>query len=555
MGNFERIWHKHYPPEVPWEIDFEKITMPEVLRRTAERFPKHPALIFLGTVIRYEELEGLVNRFARALLSLGVKKRDKVSLVLPNIPQIVIANYAIFRIGAVTVMNNPLYTEGELAHQFTDSDSTIAVMLDAAYPLGKKLMGKTGVKKLLLCSVADFLPEALKPMSPPTEVPQDENVHRFMDLLNAHTDATPVENDAVWNDLGALIYTGGTTGVSKGVMLSHANISCNTQQFRSWFYPAKDGEERLLAIYPFFHAAGWTGIQNTSIYAGWADILVPRPEPAIIIDLIEKAKPTLLPGVSTIFIALLNNERFQKANLSHIKAYLTGAAPMAVETIAALKALHDVPLINVYGLTEICPMGTATPWGGMEKPETVGIPFPNTDLKIVDLETGERDLPQGETGEICFKGPQVMEGYYKRPDETALVLKDGWLKTGDVGFIDQDGYLTIVDRKKDVIIAGGFNIYPREVDECLMSHTKVLEACTIGVPDAYRGETVKAFVVPKPGETLTEQELIDHCRASLATYKIPKVVEFLDALPKSSVGKILRRELREMELKKATKKN
>ncbi|MCX7635820.1 MAG: AMP-binding protein, partial [Syntrophales bacterium] len=450
MESFARIWHKHYPPEVPKEIDFEKITMPEVLRRTAGRFPQNPAIVFLGKVITYAELEGLVNHFARALSSLGIQRGDKVSLVLPNIPQIVIADYAVFRIGAVTVMNNPLYTENELAYQFNDSDSTVAIMLDAAYPIGKKLLGKTGVKKIILCSVADFLPEALKPMFPPAEVPAAEDVYRFLDLLNASPDDTPVENVPAWNDLGALIYTGGTTGISKGVMLSHANISCNTQQFRSWFYPAKDGEERLLAIYPFFHSAGWTGIQNTCIYAGWADILVPRPEPGLIVDLIEKVKPTLLPGVSTIFIALLNNERFQKADLSTIKAYLTGAAPMAVETINALKALHNVPLINVYGLTEISPMGTATPWGGKEKPETVGIPFPNTDLKIVDLETGGRDLPLGETGEICFKGPQVMVGYYKKPEETALVLKDGWLKTGDVGFIDEDGYLTIVDRKKDM---------------------------------------------------------------------------------------------------------
>ena len=330
-------------------------------------------------------------------------------------------------------------------------------------------------------------------------------------------------------------------------MLSHANISFNTQQFRSWFTESKDGEESLLAIFPFFHAAGWTGLQNTAIYAGWTDILVPRPEPDRILDLLEKFRPSILPGVSTIFVALLNNERFQKMDLSFVKAYLTGSAPMAVDTIQKIKALRDVPMINVYGLTEITPMGTATPWGGDEKPGSVGIPFPNTDLKIVDLETGKKEMKIGETGEICFKGPQVMMGYYKKPEETAAVMEDGWLKTGDVGFMDEDGYVTIVDRKKDMIIASGFNIYPKEIDELLMTHPKVLEVCTIGIPDAYRGETVKTYIVPRPGQTLTEEEVKSFCKEALAAYKVPKRVEFIDALPKSAVGKILRRELRDID--------
>jgi long-chain acyl-CoA synthetase len=373
-----------------------------------------------------------------------------------------------------------------------------------------------------------------------------------MDLIHAQP-AAPVDNVPSLEDLGALIYTGGTTGISKGVMLSHANISFNTQQFRSWFTESKDGEESLLAIFPFFHAAGWTGLQNTAIYAGWTDILVPRPEPDRILDLLEKFRPSILPGVSTIFVALLNNERFQKMDLSFVKAYLTGSAPMAVDTIQKIKALRDVPMINVYGLTEITPMGTATPWGGDEKPGSVGIPFPNTDLKIVDLETGKKEMKIGETGEICFKGPQVMMGYYKKPEETAAVMEDGWLKTGDVGFMDEDGYVTIVDRKKDMIIASGFNIYPKEIDELLMTHPKVLEVCTIGIPDAYRGETVKTYIVPRPGQILTEEEVKSFCKETLAAYKIPKRVEFIDALPKSAVGKILRRELRDIDTKKSQK--
>ncbi|NPU83468.1 MAG: long-chain fatty acid--CoA ligase [Syntrophaceae bacterium] len=550
--SFQRIWHKSYPPGLPAEIDFDRITMPEALTRSASRFPDNPALVYFGTVITYRELDKLVNRFARALLALGVKKGDKVSMILPNIPQIVIAEYAAFRIGAVNVMNNPLYTEHELAHQLNDSESTVLVTLDLFHPVARKLQESTGAKKAILCGLADYLPEPLKPLFPPADVPPAEGVYKFMDLIGPQPD-DPVPNDASLEELGALIYTGGTTGLSKGVMLSHANISFNAQQFRRWYIGLKDGEERLLAIFPFFHAAGWTGLQNTSIYAGWADILVPRPEPDRILDLLEKFKPTLLPGVSTIFVALLNTERFRKMDLSFLKAYLTGSAPMAVETIKMLKDLRDVPLVNVYGLTEITPMGTATPWGGDEKPGTVGIPFPNTDLRIMDLETGTKEVPLGEAGEICFKGPQVMMGYYKNPEETAKVLVDGWLLTGDIGVMDEDGYVTIVDRKKDMILASGFNIYPKEIDELLMTHPKVLEVCTIGVPDAYRGETVKTFVVVKPGQTMSEEDVTSFCRQTLAAYKIPKMVEFLEALPKSAVGKILRRELRDLEMKKMGK--
>ena len=549
--SFTRIWHKNYPAGIPAEIQFEKITMPEVLTRTAKKFPNHTALIFMGTEITYQELESLVNRFAKALLSLGVKKGDKVAMVLPNIPQIVIADFAAFRIGAVTVMNNPLYTETELSYQLNDSNSTFLVTLDVMFPVARKLQERTQAKKVILCSVSDYLPSPLKPAFPPADVAPQEGVYHFMDLLNAQSESdTPVRNMATLNDLGALIYTGGTTGISKAAMLSHANISFNTQQFRTWFSAGKDGEERMLAIYPFFHAAGWTGMHNTCVYAAWVDILVPRPEPGQILDLIDKFKPTLLPGVSTIFVALLNNMKFVNMDLSFVKAYITGAAPMAIDTIEKLKKVHNVPLINVYGLTEITPMGTATPWGGKEKPETVGVPLPSTDLRIVDLETGKKELKIGEIGEICFKGPQVMTGYYKRPEETAIVMEDGWLKTGDVGFVDEDGYVTIVDRKKDVINASGFNVYPKEIDELLITHPKILEVCTIGVPDAYRGETVKVFVVTKPGQTMTAEEVIDFCKEKLAGYKVPKLVEFIAALPKSVVGKILRRELRDMEAKK-----
>ncbi len=549
MG-FERIWHKGYPKGVPAELAFDETVMPEILTKTAGRFPDRDALIFMGTRIAYRELDALVNRFARALTSLGVAKGDKVAMLLPNVPQIVIADYATFRIGGAVVMNNPLYTEHELAYQLNDSDSKVLVTLDMLFPMAMKLKATTKLEHVVICRIGDYLPEALKPLFPPAEFEKQEGVHLFMDLLNAQSDA-PVANAAGWDDVGALMYTGGTTGVSKGVMLTHANISRNTQQLRYWFPTLKDGEESMLAIFPFFHSAGWTGMQNMCILAGWTDILVPKPEPDAIVYLLENFKPSLLPGVPTVYIGLLNNEKFRKLDFSFLKAFMAGAAPLAVETIKQLKALKDVPIINVYGLTEICPMGTATPWGGNEKPGTVGVPLPSTDLKIADLATGTQEMENGKEGEICFKGPQVMKGYYKRPEETAIALKDGWLYTGDIGFLDADGYLTIVDRKKDLIVASGYNIYPKEIDELLMEHPKVMEVCTIGVPDAYRGETVKTFVVVRPGQTMTADEVTAFCKERLAPYKVPKLIAFIDALPKSTVGKILRRELREMEAKKA----
>ena len=553
--SFERSWHKSYAAGVPREVEFEKITMPEVLTRTAQRFPDRMALIFMGKKITYRELEALVNRFAKALTELGVKAGDKVAMLLPNMPQLVIANYAAFRIGAVPVLNNPLYTEHELAHQLNDSDSSILIALDLRLPLAVKLKGKTGIRSIIACHITDFLPfpgnKILQYLHKElyVKVPQQAGMYEFLPLLNKHPD-TPVENAARWEEVGALMYTGGTTGVSKGVMMTHANISCNTQQLRASFPEAKDGEEKILAVFPFFHSAGWTGMQNMSILAGWTDILVPRPDPQVIIEILKKYKPTLLPGVPTVYIGLLAREEFRKMDLSSVKAFLAGAAPLPLKVIKKLKSIKDCPIINVYGLTEICPMGTATPWGREEKPGTVGVPLPGTDLKIVDVETGTRELPVGEVGEICFKGPQVMKGYYKNPEETAAVLKDGWLFTGDIGFLDADGYLTIVDRKKEMIVASGFNVYPSEVDGVLFAHPKVLEACTIGVPDEYRGETVKSYIVLKTGESAEAEEIIAHCRETLAAYEVPKIVEFIDALPKSAVGKVLRRELKELDSKK-----
>ncbi len=353
-----------------------------------------------------------------------------------------------------------------------------------------------------------------------------------------------------WDDVAAFIYTGGTTGVSKGAMLTHGNISWVVQQFLAMFPDLKDSKESVMGVYPIFHSAGYLVSQNLPIWSGWTSIMIPRPEPGVILEMLRKYRPGFLPGVPTIFVGLLNREEFRKMDLSFIKAFFGGAAPLAPETVKQLVDLTGKGIYDVYGLTENSALATCTPWKGKAKPGTVGVPIPNTDLKIVDLETGTRELPAGEAGEICIKGPQLMKGYYKKPEETANALRDGWLYTGDIGYLDEDGHLSMVDRKKDMIIAGGFNIYPKEIDEVLFAHPKIVEACAIGVPDPYRGETVKAFIVLKPGETLTAEEIIGYCKERLAAYKTPTHVEFLAALPKSAVGKILRRELRELDRKK-----
>lgn len=548
----ERLWHKSYAAGVKKSIDYEKTTISEALTRSATNFPDKTALNYMGKRISYRELNDHVNRFAKALRDLGIEPGDKVGVCLPNIPQVIISDLAIFRLGAVVVQNNPLYTERELAYQLNDSDSKLVITLTLLVPRMETIKPKTKLEKIIGCHIHSYLPFPKKQLFPfvkkdmVRKIAPTDDVLVFSNIISKYS-PEPVEDKSDWSSVGAILYTGGTTGVSKGVMQSHSHLSCNAQQAVAWFPGLKAGEERLVGNFPVFHTAGFAAIQNFTIWQAWEDIMVPRPEPQINIDIIKKYKPTFLPGVPTIFVGLLAEPAFRSLDLSSIKGFFSGAAPLAADTIKDLNELTGAMMCEVYGSTEAGPFVTITPWGGQVKPGTVGIPVADTDVKIVDIETGEKELPQGEHGEILIKGPQIMMGYYKKPEETAKVLKDGWFYTGDIGCFDEDGYLKITDRKKDMIIAGGYNIYPVEVDGVLFDHPKILEACTVGVKDAYRGETVKAFVVAKEGETLTQEEVIDFCRKNLAAYKVPKIVEFIDELPKTAVGKVLRRKLKERE--------
>jgi len=547
-----KLWHQSYAKGVKPYLEYDQTTVSNALSRTAQTFPGNYALNYMGTRITFKALDEYVNQFSRALEDMGVGPGDKVAVCLPNIPQAPIANYAVFRIGAATVQVNPLYTEREMVYQLNDSDAKVVITLSLLVPRMEKIRGETKIEKIIACHIHTFLPFPKKQLFPfvrkamHRKVRPNAQVSVFKDVIRGYS-AAKREDKSAWNDIGALLYTGGTTGVSKGVMLTHANLSSNVQQFAAWFPDLKPGEERLMGNFPFFHSAGFTAIQNFCIWMAYEVILVPRPEPQIIIELTKKYKPTFLPGVPTIFVGLLAEPAFRNMDLSSIKGFFSGAAPLAADTIRDLKALTGADMCEVYGLTENAPIATVTPWGGTIKPGTVGCPVPDTDIRIMDLEKGETEMPQGETGEIAIKGPQVMKGYYKKPEETARALKDGWFYSGDVGRFDEDGYLSIVDRIKDMIIAGGFNVYPVEIDNVLFEHPKILEACAIGVPDEYRGETIKAFVVPKKGEALTEAEVIAYCREHLAAYKVPRMVAFVEELPKSAVGKILRRKLRDVE--------
>jgi long-chain acyl-CoA synthetase len=532
--------------------------MPLALARTARELPDKTALVFIDSKISYRQLNDMANRFANALIDMGVKPGDKVAMLMPNMPQLVAAVYGAWRAGAVVVMNNPLYTDVELAYQFNNSESTFLMAIDLICPRMIALRPKTKIKNLVVAHIRDHLKFPKKQLLPIVakdkhrNIPPTPNVHEWMDILKKYP-ATDPKIPIDFDGLACLQYTGGTTGVSKGVMLSHANLSKNVQQIVAWFPGFNKGEITHLGVLPIFHSFGLTCCMNICVWMGWTDVLIPRPEPQAILEAIHKYKVNFFPAVPTMYVGVLNHPEASKFDLTSIKGCFSGAAPLPVEVIKDFEAKTGSQICEGYGLSETSPVVTTNPYGGKTKVGSIGLPVSDTDIKIVDLVDGTKEMPVGEAGEVLVKGPQVTSGYYQMPEETATAIRDGWLYTGDIGTMDAEGYFYIVDRKKDMVIAGGYNIYPREIDEVLFEHPKILEACAVGIPDPYRGETIKAFVVLKPGQTLTEEEVIKHCGEKLAKYKVPRMVEFIGSLPKSMVGKILRKELRAMEMAKGKK--
>jgi long-chain acyl-CoA synthetase len=550
-------WIASYPPEIAPSLEYPRVPLTHYLEQSATEYPDNYALYFMGKRITYRELLDMSYRFAHALIKRGVKKGDRVAIMLPNTPQAVISFYGALFAGATVVMTNPLYTERELIHQLNDSGAETIVTLDLLFKRVSAVKASTPLKRLIVTSISDFLPFFKKMLYPLAQRKQGQHpqveysgdVEPFLSLLKESA-TNPLNPDIdPENDLAVLQYTGGTTGVAKGVMLTHKNLVANAVQCEAVLYKMKRGKERIVGALPLFHVYGMTTVMNLGISMAAEIILVPKFDVKQILALIDKWKPTMFPGAPTMYIALINHPDLKKYDLSSIEACVSGSAPLPLEVQQRFEQLTGGRLVEGYGLTEASPVTHSNPIWGKRISGSIGLPWPDTDARIVDPVTGE-EVPQGEIGELAVKGPQVMQGYWNRPEETAAVLRDGWLLTGDMAYMDSKGYFYIVDRKKDMIIAGGYNIYPREVEEVLFEHPAIQEAAVIGVPDPYRGETVKAFIVLKQGQQVTEEELDRHCRERLAAYKIPRLYEFRSELPKTMVGKVLRRQLQEEEKKR-----
>jgi long-chain acyl-CoA synthetase len=551
----EKIWLAHYPKGVPHQLQYAGMSLSEMLAGTAQELPNHTAITFMGARISFREFDEMVNSIANALTDFGIKTGDKVAMLMPNMPQMVIATYACWRIGAAVVMNNPMYSDRELEHNFNNSQTAVLITVDLLAPRMLALKPKTSIKKIIIARIGDHLPLPKEQLMQQTANDEHKNsphapdIHEWLDLIKQYPATDPCI-PAAPDTVATLQFTGGTTGVSKAAMLTHANLYSNAQQMRAWLHTMKKGSGSILCALPYFHSFGILACMNMGILQGWNQVLILRPDIETILKTVVEYKINIFPAVPTIYTGVVNHPDIAKYNLGSIEASFSAGAPLPVTIIHKFLEISGSQICEAYGLTEASPCVTLNPFKGMTKPGSVGIPLPNTEIKLVNPEDGITEVPRGEEGEILVKGPQVMKGYFNKPSETESALKEGWLHTGDVGKLDEDGFLYIVDRIKDMIIASGYNIYPNEIDQVLFSHPKILEACAVGVPDAYRGETVKAFIVIKPGEVLTAEEVVEYCTQNLAKYKIPKLIEFVENIPKSAVGKILRKELRRMDLDK-----
>ncbi|MEK5185855.1 long-chain-fatty-acid--CoA ligase [Solibacillus sp. FSL R5-0449] len=554
----EKVWLASYPKEVPHSIELPEIPVHQFLTEAFESMPNKVAIHFMGRELTYKELYESALKFANYLRSLGVEKGDRVAIMLPNCPQAVIAYYGTMYAGGVVVQTNPLYTERELQYQMADSGAKVILVMDILYPRAMKILHETNIENVIVSGIKDYLPFPKNLVYPfiqkkqygfSVKVEHSGTNHLFTEIMKmAKTDKIEQDFDFE-NDLALLQYTGGTTGYPKGVMLTHKNLIANTLMCDAWMYKCKKGEETILGILPFFHVYGMTTVLILSVMQQGKMVLLPKFDAEQALKTIDKQKPTLFPGAPTMYIGLLNHPDLSKYDLSSIKACLSGSAALPLEVQEKFEALTGGRLVEGYGLTETSPVTHANPIWDHRINGSIGLPWPNTEAVI--LRSGEAEvLPVGEIGEIAVKGPQVMKGYWNRPEETAMTFTDGWFLTGDLGYMDEKGYFYVVDRKKDMIIAGGFNIYPREVEEVLYEHEAIQECVVAGIPDPYRGETVKAYIVLKEGKSVTDKELNEYCRKNLAAYKVPRFYEFRQELPKTAVGKILRRTLIEEEKQK-----
>lgn len=547
----ERPWLQHYDPGVPTQLDIPDLPLDQVVRRAAQTYGGRAALVFFGRRISFSQLDQLVDRFAAGLQRLGVVKGTPVSLHLPNCPQFVVAYYGIVRAGGVVVPHNPLYTEPEVAYQLRDSGAEVAITLTLFYPRVASAAKQAKVREVVFTGIHEFMgPFArwLYPLKARREgqwvnVPPQAGVRPFSELLRGGApDPVAIRPE----DPAAYLYTGGTTGVPKAAVLTHRNLVANMLQAVSWDPQLRRGQEVALAVLPFFHSYGMTSVLNFSMWVGATVILVPRFDPKLVLEAVRRHRPTLFHGVPTMYIALLNTPELARVDFRSVRAGISGAMGLPLEVQRQWESVTGGRLVEGYGLTEASPVTHCNPLYGVRKPGSIGIPVSDTDARVVDPETGA-PLPAGEVGELEVRGPQVMQGYLHRPDETGQVLHDGWLRTGDMARMDEDGFFYIVDRKKEMINVAGLKVFPREVEEVLYRHPAVREAAAIGIADPSRGEVVKAFVVLKEGQHATPEELIEFCRQHLAPHKVPRALELRPQLPKTLIGKVLRRALAEEE--------
>lgn len=555
----EKPWLNSYEENVPHDIEVPDMTMFHVFDAAVAGNPEGVAISYFGKKLTYRELGQLVAQFSRALLRLEVKPGDRVAIMLPNIPQYVVFHFALMRIGATIVPTNPLYVEREIKYQLNNSGASAIITLDRLLPVIQNVKAETGLKNIIVTRVQQHLPALLKLLSPlrgrnaSVKVERGPGIHFYEDLLTEEFQNDLPEVEVQADDIAIFLYTGGTTGVSKGAVLTHRNLVANVLQIRAWYTTVAEKQEVVLSALPFFHSYGMTACLHHAVNLKSTMVLIPDPRNLkVLLSAVQKERATLFPGVPTLYVAINNFPEAEKYDLSSIKGCMSGGAALPLQVARHFEKIAAGRLVEGYGLSETSPVTHINPFLGMRKEGSIGIPVPSTRARIVHPATRE-PLAVGEVGELAVHGPQVMQGYWKMEDETRQVLQNGWLHTGDMARMDEDGYFYIVDRKKDMIIAGGFNIYPREIEEVLFEHPKILEAAVIGVPDEYRGETVKAFVVRKPGQSLTSEELIGFCKQKLAAFKVPRLVEFRESLPKSNIGKVLRRVLKEQEETKIRK--
>lgn len=549
----DRPWLKFYDKGVPPTIDYPAIPLNHFLEENARKHPDSVCTIFKGARISYKEMDQITDRLAAGLAELGVKKGDRVGIFIPNTPQFVMAYFAILKLGGVVVATNPLYSAREIEHQVNDAGIEVMIVMSNFYNLVKEVQPKTRIRTVVVTNIKETLPPLLgflfgltKEKKGGFRVELAQGDLWMKDLIARRQPSDRPKVEVGPDDIALLQYSGGTTGVSKGAVALHRNLVANTLMIHSWMTNCEDGKEVVLMAIPLFHVYGMVAGMCFAIYAAASMVMIPNPRDIKdVLDSIQKYKATVYPGVPTMYNAINNNPdvKAHKYDLSTIKACISGSAPLMRETKEKFEALTGGKLVEGFGMSETPTATHCNPLFGKNPPGSIGIPLPDIDARIISLEDEVTVLPPGEVGELVVKGPNIMKGYHNMPTETHNALRDGWLYTGDIARMDEDGYFYIVDRKKELIKPGGYQVWPREVEEVIIQNPKVMEVGVAGIPDAYRGETVKAWIVLKPGETATAEEIKAWCQERIAKFKVPTHIEFRDELPKTTVGKILRREL------------